>query len=71
MRTVHPIMLTRPECICVAARLFETSMIPPTERSIPRVTTTMLCPTATSTVGTAVFTTDVHSKTPGTACSCR
>jgi len=51
--------------MCTAAREFETSMIPPRDRSIPRVTTTMLCPTATSTVGMAVFTTDVHSKTPG------
>jgi sec-independent protein translocase protein TatB len=48
-----------------AASEFETSMTPPSERSIPRVMTTMLWPTATSTVGMAVLTIDVHSKTPG------
>ena len=51
--------------MCVAASAFETSMTPPTERSIPRVITTIVWPTATRTVGTAVLTTDVHSNVPG------
>ena len=58
-------MLPAPSCMWVAATLFVRSIIPPTDRSIPRVRTTMLCPTAAKTSGIDVFTSDVHSNEPG------
>src|SRR5579875_457303 len=65
MMAVHRISGPRPPCRWRAARALVMSIMPPTDRSIPRVSTTTVCPTAASDRGTAWSVIDAASKAPG------
>jgi hypothetical protein len=65
INAVHRTSSPRPPWRCSAASELVTSIIPPTDRSIPRVRTTRLWPTAASERGMAWSVIEAASNAPG------